>query len=167
MFKRVLIFMAALLVLLSSCSKPAVTKEDIAEKYKGDFKAAAECDFFGEKLVIEVTKKGGNTEFRVLSPKLPEGISAKCGEENKLSYEGMEIDAEIGALPGKSPFSELLRLFESLSAPGSFEIAKSDKEVTVDGEDFSAVLDGETLLPKFAAFDESGDEFVFGEGLFK
>ena len=33
--------------------------------------------------------------------------------------------------------------------------------------DFSAVLDAKELLPKFAVFDESGDEFVFGEGLFK
>ena len=161
MYKRVLISAAALLILFSACSKPAATKEDIAEKYNGDYEAAAECDFFGEKLVIEISKSGGNTVFSVLSPEVLEGVFVRCGGENKILYGDMETEAEIGVLPEKSPLSELLRLLGSLSAPGSFEIAESDKEVIVKGTDFSAVLDGDTLLPKSAAFDKTGDEFVF------
>ncbi len=167
MYKRVLISAVALLILLSACSKPAVTKEDIAEKYNGGYEAVAECDFFGEELVIEVSKADGNTEISVLSPELLKGVFVRSGGENKISYEGMETEAETGALPEKSPLSELLRLFGSLSASGSFEIAENDKEIIVNGIDFCAVLDGDTLLPKSAVFDKTGDEFAFREGLLK
>ena len=161
MYKRVLIFVAALVFTLSSCSKPPVTKEEIAEKYSKGFEAEFKADFFGKELSAEIEKEGEEFVLTVYAPEALAGVSAETEDGGKISFSGMETDMDIKLLPEKSPIAEIFRLFRSLSAPENFEIAESGDEVRVTAEGMSAVLERENLSVKSAAFDKSGRVFCF------
>ena len=161
MYKRVLIFVAALVFTLSSCSKPPVTKEEIANKYSKGFSASFEAEFFGKELRGEIEKDGEELVLSFSAPEALAGVSIDTEGGGKISFSGMETDMDIKLLPEKSPIAEVFRLFGSLSAPENFEIAESGDEVRVTAEGMSAVLERENLSVKSAAFDKSGRVFCF------
>ncbi len=165
MFKKIIVVLS--LLLLVSCSAPALSTEEISTAYQQGFTCIVTAVYGGDETAMEVSKNGANIRFCLVSPEELAGLNMEIsGGKMSASFEGMGAELDFDALPESGPLKLFCLIVETLSLPDEFSLGQSGKDIIVIGRNFSAKLDPNGLGLLSAEFPNEETEFTFSEWAF-
>lgn len=148
-------------LLLVGCSRSAaLSAEDIAAAYSGDFSCRASIACGEDLFAADITKSGGSVVFSVTEPQSMAGLSAVIdGKSAIFEFCGISAKLPFSAIPEKAPARLFFSAVTALSLPDEIYLNIEQTRAVARCDGFSAELQKEGLVPVRITFPE--EETVF------